>query len=237
MFPFNPDRVLRDIQKPLNELTIPKADEVKIGSYLQDEVLQTPVTPVTPVTVEALASLRSLIEQDAHKLNEARKQRLQRRLQKFANAAEISFAERALLVDENQLLFKQNNEAKVRRSTKSTVVGKAKVMSYEDIEEAREKRAAKEQATTDKGIRGRKRKSPSRKADTPEPKAKIVRISEAPEVARAPAVWMSGVQVAPVARMYWGYRIKNSRRYCDLLLYTRRLVFVAFRRKCDLENW
>jgi len=51
-------------------------------------------------------SLRSLIEQDAHKLDEASKQRLQRRLQKFSNAAQISFAERTLLADENQLLFK-----------------------------------------------------------------------------------------------------------------------------------
>lgn len=37
-----------------------------------------------------------------------------------------------------------NNEAKVRRSTKSVVLGKAKVMSYEDIEEALIKRAAKD---------------------------------------------------------------------------------------------
>jgi hypothetical protein len=48
----------------------------------------------------------------------------------------------ALLQDENQLLFKQNDEAKRRRSTKSTVVGKAKVISYEDIKKAQAKRAA-----------------------------------------------------------------------------------------------
>jgi hypothetical protein len=45
-----------------------------------------------------------------------------------------------------------NNEAKIRRSTKSVVLGKAKVISYEDIEEARAKRAAKE-AITGKGKR------------------------------------------------------------------------------------
>ena len=118
-----------------------------------------------PVTAEALTSLHSLIEQDTHALDETSKQRLQRRLQKFANAAQISFAERALLADENRLLFKQNNEAKVRRSTKSTVVGKAKVMSYEDIEDARAKRAAKEEATAGKGKRGRKRKSPAPEAE------------------------------------------------------------------------
>ena len=40
-----------------------------------------------------------------------------------------------------------NNKAKPRKSTKSTIVGKAKVMSYEDIVKAREERAAKEAAT------------------------------------------------------------------------------------------
>jgi DDE superfamily endonuclease len=108
LFPFNPNRALRDIQKPVAELTVPKADEVKVGSCPQDEVLQ------TPVTAEALTSLRSLIEQDAHAHDETSKQRLQRHIQKLAKAAQVSFAECALLVDENQLLFKQNNEAKVR---------------------------------------------------------------------------------------------------------------------------
>jgi hypothetical protein len=42
--------------------------------------------------------------------------------------------------------------------TRSTVVGKAKVMSYEDIVEAQAKRNAKEAAVV-KGKRGRKRKS------------------------------------------------------------------------------
>jgi hypothetical protein len=222
LFPFNPDRVLRDIQKPLEKLTLSRADEVNMGSNVQDEVLQTPITPATPVTAEALLSLRGLIEQDAHKVDEASKQRLQRRLQKFSNAAQIFLAERTLLQDENQLLFKQNNEAKVRRSTKSTVIGKAKVMSWEDIEEAREKRAAKEQAaadkrdrgqqkraakeqaTTDKGKRARKRKDAA--PEVTEPKAKMARISEAPEAeaeaVRVPAVWISEEQVAPVARMY-----------------------------------
>jgi hypothetical protein len=41
---FNLDRVLRDIQKPLAKLTVPKADEVELGPYLQDKVLQTPMT-------------------------------------------------------------------------------------------------------------------------------------------------------------------------------------------------
>ena len=67
-----------------------------------------------------------------------------RRLEKFAKAAQISFVERALLKDDNQLLFEQKNEAKHRRSVKSIVVRKAEVMSYKAIEEAQAKLAKKE---------------------------------------------------------------------------------------------
>ena len=81
--------------------------------------------------------------------------------------------------DAHALLFKQNNEAKRRRSTKSTVVGKAKVMSYEDIEDARAKRAAKGEVTAGKGKRGRKRKTPT----SVEAKAKKARREADDEIA------------------------------------------------------
>ena len=159
-----------------------------MGSCQQDEV---PQTPVTPVSAEALTSLHNVIKQDTHTLDKTSIQRLQRHIQKLANAAQISFAECALLHDQNNFLTRINNEAKVRRSTKSIVLGKAKVMSYEDIEKARAKRAAKEDIKG-KGKRGRKRKSNVLDADEPETEAE-------PEVARiisAPGPWR-----APVARM------------------------------------
>jgi hypothetical protein len=122
--------------------------------------------------LEAAKNRWVLIERHARADDEMSKQRLQMCIQKLTNATEMSFAERDLLVDENKLLFKQNNEAKVRRSTKSTVVGKAKVMRYEDIEVARAKRAEKEEAKAKgKGRRGRKRKSTGQEADTEEPEA------------------------------------------------------------------
>ena len=74
-------------------------------------------------------------------------------------------------------LTSMNNEAKVRRLTKSVVLGKAKVMSYEDIKEARAKRAAKE-VIKGKGKRGQKRKSTTLEADKLETEPE-------PEVARA----------------------------------------------------
>ena len=107
----------------------------------------------TSVTSEALTSLRSRIEHDAHVLDGPSKHCLQ----KLANAAEKAFAERALL-DENRLLFEQNNERNCRQLTRSTIVDKAKVISYEDIVEAQAKCDAKE-AVPVKGKRGPKRKS------------------------------------------------------------------------------
>lgn len=58
------------------------------------------------------------------------------------------------------MLTRMNNEAKVRRSTSSVVLGKGKgkVMSFEDIVMARAVRAAKG-AVKGTGKRGRKRKS------------------------------------------------------------------------------
>ena len=88
-----------------------------------------------------------------------------------------------------------NNETRARRSTKSVVLGKGegKVMSFEDIEEVRAKRAAKE-VIKGRGKRRRKRKSAALEADEPErePEPKLLRTIEAPEP------WK-----APVARMYY----------------------------------
>ena len=150
LYPFNPDKVLKDIPKPvteptiikstITEPTIPILKTCEIDLCPQGEVLQTPVTP------EALTLLHNLIKQDACAEDETSKQRLQRHIQKFANAAQTCFAERALQREQIHFLKKVNNEAKVRRSTKSLVLGKAKVMSYEDLEEARAKRAAKDVA-------------------------------------------------------------------------------------------
>ena len=67
-----------------------------------------------------------------------------------------------------------NNETKVRKSTKPVVLGKGqgKVMSYEDIEEARATRAAKDVLKT-KGKRGRKRKSVVQEPDEPEAEPEV----------------------------------------------------------------
>jgi hypothetical protein len=172
---------------------VPRADEIRVGSCHQDEV---PQTPVMLVSAEGLASLHNLIKQDAHTLNETSIPRLERRVQKLVDAAQVSIAECALLRDEKQMLTRMNNEAKVRRSTKALKLGDAKVMSFEDIVVARAARAVKD--TKVKWKRGRKRKSDALQADEPEPDEPDADSEPEPEVARtieAP-VW-----TAPVARM------------------------------------
>ncbi|PVH91919.1 hypothetical protein DM02DRAFT_478601, partial [Periconia macrospinosa] len=113
------------------ELTTSEADKVMVGSCQsiqpvqpQDAELQ---SPMTPVSAEGIASLQTLItQQNTHNCNEASQWRgiLQQHHIRF--------------------LMTINNEAKVRRSTKPVVLGTAKVMSYEDLEEARAKRAEKD---------------------------------------------------------------------------------------------
>ncbi|KAH8586897.1 hypothetical protein B0O99DRAFT_643213 [Bisporella sp. PMI_857] len=99
-----------------------------------------------------------------------RASRVKRHLQKFANAV--------LQQDQVQFLTTMNNEAKVRRSTKLLVLETAKVMSYEDLEEARAKGAEKEavREAKSKAKRDRKRKSVALEAESPN--TKVARMLE-----------------------------------------------------------
>jgi hypothetical protein len=93
--------------------------------------------------------------------------------------------------------------------TKSIVLCKAKVMGYEELIEAREKRAEKDAAQKAKGKskRGRKRTKAAVEDDIAEPKTRKTRMNEEPEpepattstvgIETAPAPWR-----APIARMY-----------------------------------
>jgi hypothetical protein len=139
LFPFNPARVLRNTPKPLAALRPAEPSEIAAPD-VQDEALQ---SLVTPVTAAGVISLQNLIQQDAGACDEPRKRRLQRGVQKLASAAQILFAKQCLLQDHNRLLAQVNNEAEVRGSTRSEILGRAKVMSFQELEEARAKRAKK----------------------------------------------------------------------------------------------
>ncbi|KAF2466641.1 uncharacterized protein BDR25DRAFT_359547 [Lindgomyces ingoldianus] len=82
-------------------------------------------------------------------------QRLQRHVRKLASTADYPSL--------NELPSKIN----LNFCSRSVVLGKAKIMSYDDLEEARAKCAAKDKATTDKskGKRCRKRKPSTLEAE------------------------------------------------------------------------
>jgi hypothetical protein len=197
LFPFNPDRVLKSVPKPVVDSTTSVADRATIAPSLQEGA---PQTPVTPVSTEDLMSLQNLIvKQDAHALDEKSKQSLQRHLHKLSKAAQLSFAKGALQQNHIRFLLQVNNEAKVRRSTKSLVLGTAKVMGFEELQAARAKRAEVEaaKATKAKGKRGRKRTKAMSEVDATEPKHKVARMNEMLDPTGA-----TSSSRAPVARMY-----------------------------------
>jgi hypothetical protein len=78
---------------------------------------------------------------------------------KLANATEKAFADRTILLDENRLLFEQNTEKTTRQSVKSTMPGNARIMTYDDIVKAEQKRAAKVGVAGGKRGRGRPKSS------------------------------------------------------------------------------
>ncbi|KAJ8610779.1 hypothetical protein MRB53_038330 [Persea americana] len=130
LFPFDPAGVLCDIPKPLAEQA-PAAVGHEVG---RDTAKGVPQTPVTPRSVSAVASLHEIIQQDARSIDEESKWRLQKCVQKLANASILCFAERDLLQQRNNFLVDINNEGRIHRSTKAQIVGTARVMSYEEQE-------------------------------------------------------------------------------------------------------
>ena len=148
--PSNPEKVLGNIQKPPEEIAQLQPDAGVNASHPSSDE-----PPVTPVTFDGVCLLRKTIEEDVRNLDMHGKLCFQ----KMLNATETAFAERSLLLQRNQEMFQQNNEKKIRQGVKSTVVGKAKVMKYEDIVEAKRKREEKESTRVMKKRKTR-RKSP-----------------------------------------------------------------------------
>ena len=146
-------------------------------------------------------SLQNLIiEKDAYALDEKSKESLHRHLLKFSKAAQLSFAKGALQQNHIQLLLKVNDEAKVRRSTKSLVLGTAKVMGFKELQDARAKRAETDAAKATKAKRkqGRKRTKADADADATEARRKVARTGEGLAPTRASVLSPR----VPVAHMY-----------------------------------
>lgn len=216
MYPFNPRRVLDKIPKPVNQSTPSVSDGAESGLGAHDEV---PQTPVTPVSAQALTVLLDKIEQipdtESHRKV---KEKLQ---QKHAKATRLCIAELSMLQIRNDALTQINNEGKVRRSAKPNIVGRARIMAWDDIEAARSEIAAKAKEKEEKKARreaknaekeamkaaskstpGRKRKTSPVAADVPESSNKSPRMDEASDPWEFQRVWVGEEQqIAPVARM------------------------------------
>ena len=159
LFPFCSERVLRDMPKPRQDVNNALSPASNRSTYSQ---LHSPLK--TPTTAKSLENILSNTEARFAKASDDDTWVY---FQKVAKAAQKAFADRALAWDENQHLTVQNNEKKTREAGRSTVVGKAKVMSYEDIVEARKKRDLKIAKNSDRG-----RRKPKRKVEEPHPPPK-----------------------------------------------------------------
>jgi hypothetical protein len=182
LFPFNPDRVLRSMPKPLPERTLIDTTEVAVVSTPQDAV-RSPLTPVTPVTTQGIASLQNIIISQATRcLDQTTIASLQKNIQKMSKAAHLAFSKGILQRDQIQFLMKINDESKARRSAKGHILGRrvekgqGAVMGYDELEAARAKRAEQAAATAARstGKRRRKRKGTA----GGEPQAKVARQSD-----------------------------------------------------------
>jgi hypothetical protein len=150
-------------------------------------------------------------------LDKISKQNLARHLQKYSKAYHKSSALGILQEDQIQFLTTINNKAKVWQGNQSLVLGKARVMSYKELEKVQAKRAEKDaaQEAKGKGKHGYKHKSGMPEAERvtidtvkqdqkhkstvleaeaeaeepePEPSAKMAQTSKVPALSRASAM-------------------------------------------------
>jgi hypothetical protein len=109
LYPFNPDKVLQTIQKSEQQvapIALPMENERGLPQAAQ---------LVTATTSESLISLRKKIDENLAG-DEELDCSCKTQIHKLANAAEKAFADRAILLDENLLLFEQNNERNTSKS-------------------------------------------------------------------------------------------------------------------------
>jgi hypothetical protein len=109
--PFNPERVLKGIPKP--KVVVDHTTEIEQRECDTAQIQQL----VTPTTSDGLMSFRRRVDESIAQCGDLDGS-CKLYIQKLANAAENAFADRAILLDENLLLFEQNNEKATRKSIK-----------------------------------------------------------------------------------------------------------------------
>ena len=114
LFRFNPQRVLRDMEKPFLALT--EAAGMPNNNAEQDPVppaVTSPITRVTPVSSASYAALQdTIIRTGTYGLDEVEKHKFERHVDKLAKAAQTFLARNTLREEHIGSLLKTNNEAK-----------------------------------------------------------------------------------------------------------------------------
>lgn len=141
-------------------------DQTEAGLGRQETAPQVPtilIKLIKQVATEDVKFLHNIVKRYARALDgQQSTARLQRCVQKLASFTNIPHAKQISIQDHNQFLSKTSVEAQVRKSTRSTVLGKDNgiVMSKEQLDQIRAEHADQERIPTAKatGKRGRKRK-------------------------------------------------------------------------------
>ena len=102
-------------------------------------------------------------------------------LGKAVKALGKAFADGALLREEIEGLLEQNDEKRNRKSLKRNVVGRGKIMSYEDIVAVREQRVEREAASkkSKQSGKGRRKRVNVARCEAASPLSKEVQAAEA----------------------------------------------------------
>ncbi|KAM0714640.1 hypothetical protein Q7P37_009938 [Cladosporium fusiforme] len=156
LFPLNPSRVLADMPAPIEEpLALPPNPDAPRDAHSYQPL-------VTPTTAEGVHSIYRMLEERLS----ANGSLSDPHLVKFLHATEKAFADRSLLLDENQGLRIQNNEKRVRENTAKKVVsqGDAKIMSREDIAAVIREKTAKANNASSKKSAVTKRKPAAKRS-------------------------------------------------------------------------
>jgi hypothetical protein len=147
LYPFNPELVLEKERLPSADCIRhqstaclpPQGQHANISSTPnhQQNTAQIPLrTPRTMRQLDDLSqSLHASFDQGQTVDTPCKAQ-----VTKLIHAAQHSFTERSLLMDENRLLFQQNCEKVTRQSHGMSIVGSARVVSHDDLVKAREQR-------------------------------------------------------------------------------------------------
>jgi hypothetical protein len=170
LFPFYPDRVLRSMTQPVAPPSHVSPQVNEADQPCQTVPLRTPTSARSLETFQKQMEAgpgSSLVSHNAL-------------LEKAIKALGKSFADGALLREEIQGLLEQNSEKRSRNSLKRTVVGRGRIMSYEDIVEVRKQRVEKEAAK--KGMqkpKGRRRRVDATRCEVASPLSKEFYAAEA----------------------------------------------------------